>query len=75
MSKDYITIDAKPEWQTHYDPVLVGKYLIWHDEQYPLNQRDFLEVIQAGITIFPMQHEPSLDGFLRWCATDKGENK
>lgn len=69
MKAPIININSKPDWQTYYDPKLVGKYLLWHDKENPF---DF-EVVtgwKPGMVI-PMPPDPNLDGFLRWCASQE----
>lgn len=59
------------EWETYYDPKLVGKFLLWFDKKYYSGEKyQIIEIeppFQPGMYI--SMHEPSLGEFLRWCAS------
>ena len=73
MKQPIINIDAKPDWQTYYDPKLVGKYMIEHDRWVAQNY-NFGELLEfkPGMMIIPPP-TPSLEGFLKWCAGESLE--
>ena len=63
-----INVNAKPDWETHYPPELVGQYLnsLWEGFDYD-------EVIEMKPGMVIMTPQPTLQGFLLWCAQRKGD--
>lgn len=68
MFNTTITIDAKPNWETAYDPKLVGEYISSLDSGFALDRT--IEFKPGAIIPVP---SPSLHGFLQWVAA-KGAN-
>lgn len=64
-------IDAKDDWETKYDPSLVGEYLLWHNKQNPFDPGDVISMKPGQI--IPMPSPPTLHDFLRWVARKDGD--
>lgn len=69
MSRQYVTVDAVPDWKTMYPPERVGEYLNWLRKDW--NPGEVIE-LKPGMMIVPPP-EATLEGFLMWYADEATE--
>ena len=73
MKQPIINIDSKPDWETYYDPKLVGEYLNSFGYGLGFKKGEIIE-LKPGMMIPPLP-SPDLQDFLRWVATPKDKQR